>query len=50
MRRPLPVIAAALALACAATASAQEPKVAIGLSGWPGFAPHTLAKDAGLIR
>ena len=30
--------------------SAQETKVAIGLSGWTGFAPLTLAKEAGLFK
>ncbi|MEO5700656.1 MAG: ABC transporter substrate-binding protein [Casimicrobiaceae bacterium] len=42
---------AVLALASVATASAaQETKVAIGLSGWTGFAPLTLAKEAGLFK
>jgi NitT/TauT family transport system substrate-binding protein len=36
--------------AVAATASAQETKVAIGMSGWTGFAPLTLAKEAGIFR
>ena len=40
-----------LAAACAVgTASAQETKVAIGISGWTGFAPLTLAKEAGLFK
>ena len=47
MKRPL--IALALALA-ATTATAQETKVAIGMSGWTGFAPLTLAKEAGLFK
>src|SRR5438045_8156455 len=38
-----------LALACAPTASAQT-KVAIGYSGWTGFAPLTLAKEAGIFK
>jgi NitT/TauT family transport system substrate-binding protein len=42
--------AAALALALAAPASAQETKVAIGISGWTGFAPLTLAKEAGIFK
>jgi NitT/TauT family transport system substrate-binding protein len=29
---------------------AQEAKVAIGLSGWTGFAPLTLAKEAGIFK
>jgi len=36
--------------ATAAIASAQETKVAIGISGWTGFAPLTLAKEAGLFK
>ena len=31
-------------------ALAQETKVAIGMSGWTGFAPLTLAKEAGLFK
>ncbi|MCX7203658.1 MAG: ABC transporter substrate-binding protein [Burkholderiales bacterium] len=31
-------------------AFAQETKVAIGISGWTGFAPLTLAKEAGLYK
>lgn len=31
-------------------AAAQETPVAIGLSGWTGFAPLTLAKEAGIFR
>ena len=38
--------AAALALA----AQAQETKVTIAISGWTGFAPLTLAKEAGLFK
>ena len=37
-----------IALACAA--QAQETKVAIGISGWTGFAPLTLAKEAGIFK
>ena len=51
MRRPivtLSLVAATLALAH--PAAAQETKVAIGLSGWTGFAPLTLAKEAGIFR
>ena len=40
----------AAAIACAATAAAQETKVAIGISGWTGFAPLTLAKEAGIFK
>lgn len=31
-------------------AQAQETKVSIGISGWTGFAPLTLAKEAGLFK
>lgn len=40
---------AALGLA-ALPAAAQETKVAIGISGWTGFAPLTLAKEAGIFK
>ncbi len=42
--------AAAFAFAYAATAAAQDTKVALGLSGWTGFAPLTLAKEAGIFK
>jgi NitT/TauT family transport system substrate-binding protein len=45
--RTLSVLAVLLA---AAAAQAQETKVAIGISGWTGFAPLTLAKEAGLFK
>ena len=51
MRRPivtLSLVAATFALAH--PAAAQETKVAVGLSGWTGFAPLTLAKEAGIFR
>src|SRR5512144_2805210 len=45
---------AAIALVAGATfatiAGAQETKVAIGISGWTGFAPLTLAKEAGIFK
>ncbi|MCE3273466.1 MAG: transporter permease [Ramlibacter sp.] len=37
------------ALATAAS-HAQETKVSVGLSGWTGFAPLTLAKEAGIFK
>ena len=46
--RRLATLAAAI-LACGA-AAAQETPVAIGISGWTGFAPLTLAKEAGLFK
>ncbi|MEY4212996.1 MAG: ABC transporter substrate-binding protein [Burkholderiaceae bacterium] len=48
--RGLSMAAAALFSAFAGTATAQEVKVAVGLSGWTGFAPLTLAKEAGLFK
>jgi len=42
--------AVALSLAATTQAQAQETKVAIGISGWTGFAPLTLAKEAGLFK
>lgn len=43
------IMAAVAAVFCASTASAQDTKVAIGISGWTGFAPLTLAKEAGIF-
>lgn len=34
----------------AGAVQAQETKVAIGISGWTGFAPLTLAKEAGIFK
>jgi NitT/TauT family transport system substrate-binding protein len=48
--RGLSMAAAALFSAFAGTAAAQEVKVAVGLSGWTGFAPLTLAKEAGIFK
>jgi NitT/TauT family transport system substrate-binding protein len=44
------IAAAAAVVALAAPASAQDMKVAIGMSGWTGFAPLTLAKEAGIFK
>ncbi len=41
---------AVAALAAPVSALAQETKVAIGISGWTGFAPLTLAKEAGIFK
>ncbi|KTS38976.1 ABC transporter permease [Methylobacterium indicum] len=38
------------AVALAWPAVAQETKVTVGLSGWTGFAPLTLAKEAGIFK
>ena len=42
--------AVARARQLATGATAQETKVAIGISGWTGFAPLTLAKEAGIFK
>jgi NitT/TauT family transport system substrate-binding protein len=39
-----------LALAVSLPTQAQETKVSIAISGWTGFAPLTLAKEAGLFK
>ncbi len=50
MKKTLSCLAAAAALAIAAPARAQDTPVAIGISGWTGFAPLTLAKEAGIFK
>ncbi|HEV8312094.1 MAG TPA: ABC transporter substrate-binding protein, partial [Burkholderiaceae bacterium] len=47
MKKSLIAIAAAL---LAAGAHAEDTKVAVAISGWTGFAPLTLAKEAGLFK
>ena len=42
--------AAVLLATLGTTAAAQETKVAIGIAGWTGFAPLTLAKEAGFYK
>jgi len=50
MRIGFGIAAAMLVGVCAAAAQAQNMmKVGIGISGWTGFAPITLAKEAGLF-
>ena len=44
------LIAFALTVLAAGCAVAQDAKVAIGISGWTGFAPLTLAKEAGIFQ
>ena len=44
------MIALAAAAALSGLAHAQETKDAIGISGWTGFAPLTLAKEAGIFK
>jgi NitT/TauT family transport system substrate-binding protein len=47
--KPIRIVATALAAAFITTpVAAQGTKVAIGISGWTGFAPLTLAKEAGI--
>ena len=54
MSTTLKTLVAALAGAAlaggASLAQAQDTKVAIGISGWTGFAPLTLAKEAGIYK
>src|SRR5215207_6830242 len=50
MKTVLRFCAAALAMAACAGASAQDTPVAIAISGWTGFAPLTLAKEAGIYK
>jgi NitT/TauT family transport system substrate-binding protein len=38
------------AIAWVGAASAQETKVSVGISGWTGFAPLTLAREAGIFK
>src|SRR6187455_531510 len=49
MRR-IATFAAATALLVSAPALADDVKVAIGISGWTGFAPLTLAKETGIFK
>jgi NitT/TauT family transport system substrate-binding protein len=47
------LIASAVAIATlvfSATSFAQETRVAVGISGWTGFAPLTLAKESGIFK
>ena len=44
------LFALSLAALAALAAHAQETKLAVGLSGWTGFAPLTLAKEAGIFK
>jgi NitT/TauT family transport system substrate-binding protein len=41
---------ASLCLAFAGAVNSQETAVAVGISGWTGFAPITLAKEAGIFK
>ncbi|MEP7183545.1 MAG: ABC transporter substrate-binding protein, partial [Betaproteobacteria bacterium] len=50
MHKYLVVAAGAALIASALPAAAQDTKVTIALSGWTGFAPLTLAKEAGIYK
>jgi len=50
MRKGIGIAAAMLAGVCATAAQAQDMKVGIGISGWTGFAPLILARDAGIFK
>jgi NitT/TauT family transport system substrate-binding protein len=50
MKHALLAAATALTLVAATSAIAQETKVGIGISGWTGFAPLTLAKESGIFK
>jgi NitT/TauT family transport system substrate-binding protein len=51
MRARLSALAAAIVLICSSVQlSAQETRVAMGISGWTGFAPLTLAKETGIYK
>jgi NitT/TauT family transport system substrate-binding protein len=50
MRPLLRAAVAASLLSLAPQAFAQDTKVAIGISGWTGFAPLTLAREAGIFK
>ncbi|MRD45925.1 ABC transporter permease [Caenimonas koreensis DSM 17982] len=50
MKKLLTLSLVAFAALTAATAQAQDTKLAIGISGWTGFAPLTLANEAGIFK
>jgi NitT/TauT family transport system substrate-binding protein len=50
MKKSILIAAGISLLALCAPAAAQETKVSIGMSGWTGFAPLTLAKEAGIFK
>ena len=50
MRIGYGIAAALLAGVCVTGAQAQDMKVGIGISGWTGFAPLILARDAGIFK
>jgi NitT/TauT family transport system substrate-binding protein len=50
MMRNLKIFAASVAFLVSAPAFAEDVKVGIGISGWTGFAPLTLANQAGIFK
>src|SRR5712671_6127897 len=48
--RSLGILAAIAALLVSAPVAADDVKVGIGISGWTGFAPLTLANQAGIFK
>ncbi len=50
MRALVKATAVAALIGLSSAASAQETKIVVGISGWTGFAPLTLAKEAGLFK
>jgi len=50
MKSCIAALAVVATTAYAGVASAEDTKVAIGISGWTGFAPLTLAKEAGIFK
>src|SRR6187551_3052352 len=48
--RNIVLMAAGLALGVLSVPASSQTKVAIGYSGWTGFAPLTLAKEAGIFK
>jgi len=48
--RNIVLMAAGLALGVLSIPASSQTKVAIGYSGWTGFAPLTLAKEAGIFK
>ena len=50
MKKTLIAVAAACAATFAAVPASAQTAVSIGISGWTGFAPLTLAKEAGLFK
>src|SRR5258706_12062146 len=50
MKPYLAALAIGVTAAYAAAVPAQDTKVSVGMSGWTGFAPLTLAKEAGIFK